>query len=137
MALHPRTAKINMQYDVTTPTEYINNLSKDWRFDKVEELRTIILSKAPGLIEEINYKMLSYGDTNGIVFHLNAQKNYISLYVGNTKKIDPDGMLLRGLDIGKGCIRFKKAVDVSSTDIEKFIEKTMRLWEQGADIGCN
>jgi hypothetical protein len=32
--------------------------------------------------------MLSYSDQRGIVFGLNAQKHYVSLYVGDAKKID-------------------------------------------------
>ncbi len=112
-----------MQYNVKTPSEYIDQLDDDWRLEKLEELRAIIKSKAPDMIEGINYKMLSYGDTDGIAFHLNAQKNYVSLYVGDTKKIDHDGELLQGLDIGKGCIRFKKSIVVSDTRIEEFIER--------------
>ncbi len=125
-----------MQYDVKTPSEYIDKLENDWRLEKLEELRVLIRSKAPNMSEGINYKMLSYGDANGIVFHLNAQKNYVSLYVGNSHKIDPDGELLQGLDTGKGCIRFKKSVAISETRIAEFIERAVVLWNQGSDIAC-
>ena len=125
-----------MQYNVKTPSEYIDQLDDDWRLEKLEELRAIIKSKAPDMIEGINYKMLSYGDTDGIAFHLNAQKNYVSLYVGDTKKIDHDGELLQGLDIGKGCIRFKKSIVVSDTRIEEFIERIVTYWKRGTDVGC-
>jgi len=125
-----------MQYDVKTPSEYIEILDDDWRREKLEELRDLIKSKAPDLSEGINYKMLSYGDKNGNVFHLNVQKNYVSLYVGNAGKIDPDGELLKGINTGKGCIRFKKSLSLSGTRIEKFIERAVHLWEQGVDIEC-
>jgi hypothetical protein len=46
--------------------------------------------------------MLCYRLNNLVLFHLNAQKGYVSLYCGDSKKIDPDGILLTGLNIGKG-----------------------------------
>ena len=69
-----------MQYDVKTPTEYLNQLEKDWRLEKVQELRKIIQAKVPKLVEGIHYKMLSYSDTEGVLFQLNAQMNYVSFY---------------------------------------------------------
>lgn len=97
-----------MQYDVQTPQEYMQMLEDDWRREKLEELRAIIKSCAPELTEGIDYKMLCYRDDKEIVFGLNAQKHYVSLYVGDVTKIDPDGSLLAGLNVGKGCIRFTK-----------------------------
>jgi uncharacterized protein YdhG (YjbR/CyaY superfamily) len=125
-----------MQYDVKTPAEYINSLDNDWRREKLESLRVLIKSKAPQAVEGINYKMLSYSDSRGVIFHLNAQKNYVSLYVGNASKIDPDGNLLKGLERGKGCIRFKKYVLITDTRIDEFIERAIELWKRNADINC-
>lgn len=70
------------------------------------------------------------------LFHLNVQKGYVSLYCGNTAKIDPDGELLKGLNIGKGCIRFTKTKDISKTQIEAFIQRGFRLIKDGAELGC-
>lgn len=44
--------------------------------------------------------MLSYRDERDIVLALNAQKHYVSLYAGDASKIDPDGTLLSGLNVG-------------------------------------
>ena len=123
-----------MQYDVQTPTEYIEALEQDWRKEKLEAIRELLQAKAPELTEGIRYKMLSYGKEP--VFCLNAQKNYVSLYVGDIKKIDPDGNLLEGLNMGKGCIRFTKTIKVEDTNIGEFIERTFNLWKQGVDVGC-
>ena len=75
-----------MLYNVKTPAEYIDVLEDDWRKEKLQQVGSIIQSKAPDLVEGIDYKMLSYSDEKGIVFHLNAQKNYVSLYCGQCKK---------------------------------------------------
>ncbi len=125
-----------MQYDAETPEEYLRDLDDDWRREKLLELRQILFAAAPHLIEGINYKMLSYSDERGTVFHLNAQKHYVSLYVGNAQRIDPGGDLLDGLNIGKGCIRFSKSVDVSATRIDEFVGRAIALRQQGEDIDC-
>lgn len=125
-----------MQYEVSNPTEYIAALDEDWRKEKLESIRTIIKKVAPNLKEGINYKMLSYADDRGPAFHLNAQANYVSFYVGDAKKVDPTGELLKGIDVGKGCVRFKKSVDVANTRIDEFIKVAAQKWAEGIDIDC-
>lgn len=125
-----------MQYDVATPEDYIAGLAKDWRLEKLEHLRSIIAATAPHLKESIHYKMLGYSDDNGFVFHLNAQKHYVSLYVGDTKKLDPSGELLAGLNTGNGCIRFSKTASVDNSLIEQLIMQAIALWDQGENLDC-
>jgi uncharacterized protein YdhG (YjbR/CyaY superfamily) len=125
-----------MQYDVSTPDEYLSVLEQDWRRDTLMSLREIIQRNAPELKEAIKYKMLSYEDDRGPVFALNAQKGYVSFYVGNAEKVDPAGELLGGLDCGKGCIRFKKSVKVPETRIDEFISRAAAMRRQGGDIEC-
>lgn len=119
-----------------TPKEYLEQLEDDWRAHTLGTLRQMILEQAPEFIERMNYKMLCFGSKNAAVFHLNAQKNYVSLYVGNASKIDPNGSLLAGLDVGKGCIRFKKTISVSDTQIDKFIARAIELWRRGEQLDC-
>lgn len=125
-----------MLYDVKTPKEYLEKLDHDWRREKLENIRGLIKSKGPDLVEDIHWKMLGYGNSEDRVFHLNVQKQYVSLYVGNADKVDPDGSLLEGIDVGKGCIRFKKSTVIENTRIDEFIEKTITLWKAGQDVDC-
>lgn len=125
-----------MQYDVQTPAEYMDSLEDDWRRATLEEIRSIIKSYGSELVEGIDYKMLSYRDDRGILFGLNAQKHYVSLYVGDISKIDPDGSLLQGINVGKGCIRFSKTKVVSKTRIKEFIERAIDMWRRGEDLDC-
>jgi uncharacterized protein YdhG (YjbR/CyaY superfamily) len=125
-----------MQYDVSTPKQYLASLDDDWRREKLESLQALIRSHGPDLVEGINYKMLSYTDAQGIVFSLNAQKNYVSLYVGNASKVDPDGTLLKGISVGKGCIRFSKSTPVSATGIGKFVKRAVEMRQRGQDTDC-
>ena len=124
-----------MQYEATTPKEYLSQLEDDWRKPKLEQLRAIILNN-PGIQEGIKYKMLSYADEKGVFIQLNAQKNYVALYVGNASKVDPSGDLLQGIDHSKGCLRFKKNTAVEDTRIEEFVKLAIKKWKEGEDIGC-
>lgn len=125
-----------MLYEVKTPEDYFNKLDNDWRQEKLLQLRAIIKEKAPELEETINYKMLGYGVGDAFVFHLNVQKNYVSLYVGNVLKIDPNGAMLKGLNVGKGCIRFTKTKSIEDTRIDEFIACAVNLWREGVDTEC-
>ena len=125
-----------MQYNAKEPSEYIESLDLDWRKEKLQALRQIILEQDPAIVESINYKMLCFKLNESVLFHLNAQKGYVSLYCGNTQIIDPDGVFLSGLNTGKGCIRFTKTKDVYKTGIRGFIEQAVKLSKKGIDIGC-
>lgn len=127
-----------MQYEVNTPDQYIKCLDDDWRKIVLNQIRTIILDHAPELEEHIKYKMLGYGLNDGSdnVFHLNAQKQHVGLYIGDISKIDPAGELTANLDVGKGCLRFKKSTKLDSAKLTEFITKTISMWRNNQDIGC-
>lgn len=125
-----------MQYDAKTPAEFVKMLEQDWRKEKLLEIRKLIKKHGPELKESIKYGALSYAHSLGGGFGLTAQKNSVNFYVGTASKIDPDGKLLAGLDVGKGCIRFKKTKAIADTRIEEFIEKAMSMLRKGEDFGC-
>lgn len=125
-----------MLYDANTPSDYIDQLDDDWRREKLQSIRAIIKQQAPQLEERIHYKMLGYGIGDTYAFHLNAQRSYVSLYVGNASKVDPNGELLQGLNVGKGCIRFSKSKNIAETRIDEFIARAFDMWRKGEDIDC-
>lgn len=98
----------------------------------------MILSYAPNIDETIRYKMLNFGieAMENFVFALNAQKHYVSLYVGDIEKIDPLGEMLGVFNLGKGCIRVRKTIDLEETQLEAFIQKAIDLWRAGEDVDC-
>lgn len=125
-----------MLIDANTPSEYLDQLEDDWRRSKLLEIRDVIRAQAPELEESIHYKMLGYGIGDDYVFHLNTQRAYVSLYVGNISKIDPGGELVKGLSVGKGCIRFGKSVDVCITRTAEFVARGFEIWRLGGDLDC-
>lgn len=125
-----------MQYDVKNSKEYLELLEDDWRKEKLLAIRQIILTYAPELEEVIRYKMLNYGQDDNYVFALNAQKHYVSLYVGTIDKVKNAETLLAGYNYGKGCIRVKKSIKIENTGLEPFIHKTVDMWRAGEDTAC-
>lgn len=128
--------EISMQYEATSPEEYVELLENDWRKEKLLQIRELILKYGPELEEGILYKMLAYSAGGTQVFGLNAQKLYVSLYVGSIQKIENADQLLEGFNYGKGCIRIKKTVDISKTELETFIKQTIEKRRAGEDISC-
>ena len=125
-----------MKYEAKTPSEYLEQLENDWRKDKLEQVREMIKEHGPHLIEGIEYKMLSYGNSEKNIFHLNAQKGYVSLYVGDINKVENAKELLKDFDKGKGCIRIKNKVNISESGLEEFIKQTIELWKKGGNTDC-
>lgn len=124
-----------MQYDAKNTEQYLEMLEDDWRKEKLLVIRQMILSYAPELEESIRYKMLNFGKDEHYIFALNAQKHYVSLYVGTIDKIENAETLLTGYNYGKGCIRVKK-INLEETGLRDFIHKTIDMWRAGEDTDC-
>jgi len=125
-----------MQYEVKSPSEYLDKLENDWRRDRLNQVREMIKKHGPDLNEGIQYKMLAYDLDGKSIFNLNAQRAYISLYVGTINKVDNAHELLKAFDTGKGCIRIKKRVEIQETGLEEFIKRTIALWKKGGNTAC-
>ena len=125
-----------MLYDVKTPSEYFEKLENDWRKDKLIEVREMIKKNGSELTEGIYCKMLSYEYVDKIIFCLNAQQAYVSLYVGNVDKVENARKLLKEFNTGKGCIRLKKSINLQESNLEKFIAMTIEIWRKGGETDC-
>lgn len=125
-----------MQYKAKTPQEYLQKLEDDWRKSKLESIRQLIKHVWPESIEGIEYSMLAYGDGSKNIFHLNAQKAYVALYVGDIDKVENSETLLEGLDTGKGCIRIRKTLELSETGLSDFISQVIKLHQAGGNKDC-
>lgn len=124
-----------MQSTAKTPQEYIDSLPPD-RKEVISKIREVLLKNLPiGFEEIIGYGMLGYVVPHSIYpkgYHCNpklplpyinlaSQKNFIALYAacvyGDSKLKEwfaseyPKYCKTR-LDMGAGCIRFKKMDDI-------------------------
>ena len=135
-----------MQSTAKTISEYILQVPEDQR-DAFIQLRTTIRDNLPeGFSEEISYGMIGYVVPISIypngyhvtphlplpLIHLAAQKNFIALYhlgiYANPELLRwfteeyPRHSRLK-LDMGKGCIRFKKYNQIPYTLIGELVNK--------------
>lgn len=125
-----------MQYDVKSPPEYFRILQEDWRKELLLNVRYILLSQSEILKESIEYKMLSYQLRNKTVFHLNAQKHFVGLYIGSIDKLEGSEKIRQSFDCGKGCIRIKKGDMDKLNLLNDFIRKVIEKEKMNEDIGC-
>jgi uncharacterized protein YdhG (YjbR/CyaY superfamily) len=95
-----------MQRNANSPAEYLAQIPTQ-QLPLIKHIRQLIQEAAPNLEESIRYGMLIYAD-HGLLFGLAAQKNYVSLYVMATQALVDMSTELKGIDHGKGCLRFKR-----------------------------
>jgi hypothetical protein len=135
-----------------TPDQYINLLTED-RKEAIGKLRKVILDNLPeGFVETMAYGMIAYVVPHSIYpngYHCDpkqalpfisiaSQKNYIALHhlgiYGSTQLLDwviaeyPKHSKTK-LDMGKGCIRFKKIDQIPFNLIVELCKKiTTKEW---------
>ncbi|HEX8124022.1 MAG TPA: DUF1801 domain-containing protein [Allosphingosinicella sp.] len=127
--------------EAPTPEAYLSELAPD-RAGLVSSLRDLVNANLPdGYVERMNWGMISwevpserYPDTyNGqplVYAALAAQKNYTALYLNCVQASEERTERLkaawtasgRRLDMGKSCLRFKRAEDVA----EDVLAETIR-----------
>lgn len=143
-----------MKVNIASIEEYIESLPED-RQTAIQQLREVIIANLPeGFSEQISYGMIGYVVPHSVYpkgYHCNpkealpfisiaSQKNYIALYHMGIYAIpeliewfinEYPKHSKRKLDMGKGCIRFKKldeipyeliAETVGKISVEKWIE---------------
>ncbi len=125
-----------MQYKVNSPVQYLEELEAGWKKERLSQIRSILTSHPFDLKEDIEYKMLCYRYNGKSIFHLNAQKNYVSFYVGNLEKIPQAQTLLSAFHLGKGCIRIRKKDDFSEESMKTFITTAIDVWRKGGETDC-
>lgn len=141
-----------MQSKAKTPHEYISSLPQE-RKEAMQKLREVILKNIPkGFSEEMNYGMLGYVVPHSLYpdgYHCDpkqplpfmciaSQKNFVAVYhmgiYGSEKLLawftkEYPKQSTEKLDMGKGCIRFKKIDQIPYKLIGELASKiTTQQW---------
>lgn len=141
-----------MQIKASSPAEYIAQIPPD-RIPYFKKLRTLILENIPkGFKEQMSYGMIGYVVPKSIYpkgYHCNpslplpftniaSQKKFIALYhsgIYANKELlnwfvaEYPKHCKRKLDMGKSCIRFKKANEIPFELIAELMRKmTVKEW---------
>jgi hypothetical protein len=125
-----------MIHKANTPSEYLEILQPDWRKETLLEIRSQILDHSD-MSEVMNWGMLGYKMAKQEPFiHLNAQRNYVSIYVGNIDKVPGAEELLSGYNRGKGCLRLTKTKSPKDAPVMEFIRRAIEFYRSGGNIDC-
>jgi uncharacterized protein YdhG (YjbR/CyaY superfamily) len=112
-----------MQSKASTIPQYISGLSPETR-PVIETLDKMVRTVAPKGAGSMKYGMPTY-ELASRTIAFNAQKNYFSLYA-DPEIVKRHRSELKGLDVGKSCIRFRKIEDVSLDTLRKIISESAK-----------
>jgi uncharacterized protein YdhG (YjbR/CyaY superfamily) len=87
----------------------------------LEEIRAAVRAAAPEATEGIRYKMPVY-DLHGPLVGFAAQRNYLGFYVMSAPVVAQFGPELKGLDVGKGCIRFSSRAPLPLPLVRRLVQ---------------
>jgi uncharacterized protein YdhG (YjbR/CyaY superfamily) len=114
---------------VITPDLRVTDYIADARPDRraaLEMLRALCRTELDGFVEELRYGMPGYVRTPGgdVEIGFASQKRYLSLYVTRTDVMDAFRDVLVGLDVGKGCIRYRRPEQLDADVIRQVLRRT-------------
>jgi len=97
-----------MRSEANTVDEYLDEVPEN-RLEALERLRKLCLEVLDGYEESMDYGMPSYRNENGdIEVAFASQRSYISFYVLKEAVLDKYREALAGLNLGKGCVRYRR-----------------------------
>lgn len=124
-----------MKSTATTVPEYLAGLPED-RKAALTKLRALIRKSAPSAKESIQYGMPTYTVDSTGLFAMASQKQYMALYIVDKGVVDRHRQALGNLDVGKGCIRFRKLDDLPLDTAKAMIEESVERLRKGESQNC-
>ncbi len=109
-----------MQSDAIDVDSYLAGVP-DGRRAVLTELRDACRGLLAGFAESMSYGMPAYSRDGITEVAWASQKRYISLYVMRTDILDAHRGQLAGLDVGKGCIRYRSPAAVDFTAVHSML----------------
>jgi uncharacterized protein YdhG (YjbR/CyaY superfamily) len=99
----------------------------------LRRLRTLIRTAAPAAKELMKYGHPHY-NLFGSLFALAAQKHHVALYVAETDVVARHREQLKGLSIGRSCIRLRPAATPDYTELARVLKEAVRAREAVASL---
>jgi uncharacterized protein YdhG (YjbR/CyaY superfamily) len=92
------------------------------RQEALQRLRALCLATQAGYEETMQYGMPSYAKDDTVEVAFASQKNYISLYIMKEDVFNAFRPSFKGLNLGKGCIRYTKPEKIDFDVVEQILQ---------------
>jgi uncharacterized protein YdhG (YjbR/CyaY superfamily) len=113
-----------MKSQATTVSQYLEELPAERRA-ALGKLRKLVRKIAPDAVEAMQYGMPTYA-LRDMLFALAAQKGYLALYVCDPAAVEAHRAGLKGLNCGKGCIRFQSLEELPLDVVSAILRDAVR-----------
>ena len=103
---------------------YLESVADEGRRAALTDLREACLQLLPGFTEAMRYRMPCYERNGEPELGFANQKQYISLYVVRTDVMAAHRDRLDGLNVGKGCIRYRRPDQIDMDVVHSILRMT-------------
>ena len=114
-----------MQSKAATVDAYIDELPPERRV-AVAPLRRLCREVLKGYQEAMGYGMPCFKKGGVIEIGFASRKGYVALYCMKKGVVDAHRYRLKGLSVGKGCIRFPKPDEIDFAVVKRLPQATLR-----------
>jgi uncharacterized protein YdhG (YjbR/CyaY superfamily) len=112
-----------MQSDAPDVDAYLEEVPEKRR-DALIALRDACRKDLNGFTESMEYGGPSYSRNGEVEVGFASQKQYISLYMLRTDVMQAHRHQLANLDVGKGCIRYRRPEQIDMTVVRSMLQAT-------------
>jgi uncharacterized protein YdhG (YjbR/CyaY superfamily) len=113
-----------VQSQATEVQHYLKEVPAE-RLEALQQLRELCQATLDGYEESMEYGMPSYCKQGVVEVAFASQKNCISLYILKKPVLDQHRPSLKGLNLGKGCIRYSKPEKIDFGLVKQLLEDTL------------
>jgi uncharacterized protein YdhG (YjbR/CyaY superfamily) len=112
-----------MQSKAATVDEYLKEVPEE-RLAALTRIRGLCLKELKGYTESMRYGSPCYEKNNIAEVGFASQKNFIGLYILKTDVMEQYRNELKGISVGKGCIRYTKPEKIDFAIVQKMLRGT-------------
>jgi uncharacterized protein YdhG (YjbR/CyaY superfamily) len=112
-----------MQSKAVTVDIYLNEVP-DERQNALNKIRELCINELQGYEETMRYGMPCYEKNSIVEVSFASQKNNITLYILKQDIMEKYKPELKGVSVGKGCIRFIKPDKIDFNIVKKMLAET-------------
>ncbi len=114
-----------MQSKAATVNDYLKEVPPE-RLKALKQIRELCLKELKGYKETMRYGGPCYEKNNIAEAGFVSQKHFIGLYILKTDVMEKYRDQLKGISVGKGCIRYSKPGKIDFSVVQKLLAETFK-----------